>query len=76
MKKVLAIGLALGAVVGFVAYRAIKNLKEEMETIMPMDPDDFGDPVVQDPNGCECECTCGGECTCANGTPAHEENTP
>ena len=66
MKKGIAIVFALGAVAGFFAYRAIKNLKEELESTMPMDADDFGPPVVQAPTECDCdgECNCGGECEC------------
>lgn len=81
MKKGIAIVVALGAVVGFAAYCAFKQIKEELEATMPMDQDDFGNPVVHD--NCEGECECGGECncgcderecTCANGAPAPGEN--
>ena len=65
MKKGIAIVFALGAVAGFVAYRAFKNIKEELESTMPMDQDDFGDPVVQDHCECGGDCQCGaGECEC------------
>ena len=64
MKKGIAIVFALGAVAGFFAYRAIKNLKEELESTMPMDADDFGPPVVQDSTECDCDGECDGECNC------------
>ena len=65
MKKGIAIVFALGAVVGFVAYKAIKQLKDELETGLPMDPDDFGSAAEMHDN-CECDCNgdCNGDCEC------------